>query len=103
MKPIRWTVLLKAGMLAGLCAVLVACGEPPEALVKSARDYIAKGDPSAALIQLRNALQKAPNNAEARFLLGTILTERRDPASGVKELRAALELGYPAEQVLPAL
>ncbi len=84
--------------------LLAACGgDSPQALVKSAKDYLAKGDGSAAVIQLRNALQKAPDDAEARYLLGTVLTERRDPAGAVKELRRALELGYPADQVVPTL
>jgi len=105
MKQSRWKVLAGLGVVAGLCVLLLAScsGESPELLIKSARDYIAKGDSSAAVIQLRNALQKAPNNAEARYLLGNILVTRRDPASAVKELRMALQLGHPAEQTLPAL
>ena len=97
--------MVKVGMVAGLCVLLIAScgGDSPEALVKSARDYLAKGDSSAAVIQVRNALQKSPNNAEARFLLGSVLIERRDPAGAVKELRMALQLGYPADQTLPAL
>ena len=105
MKQSRLKVLAGLGVVAGLCVLLLAScsGESPELLIKSARDYIAKGDSSAAVIQLRNALQKAPNNAEARYLLGNILITRRDPASAVKELRMALQLGHPAEQTLPAL
>jgi putative PEP-CTERM system TPR-repeat lipoprotein len=105
MKQPRWNVPVKLGVVAGLCFVLLAAcgGDSPELLIKSARDYLAKDDSSAAVIQLRNALQKAPNNAEARYLLGTALAARRDPASAVKELRMALQLGYPAEQTLPAL
>ena len=97
--------LVKFGMVAGLCVLLASCGrDSPESMVKSARDYLAKGDSSAAVIQLRNALQKTPNNAEARYLLGTTLTERRDPAGAVKELRMAVQLGYPAARpaALPA-
>jgi putative PEP-CTERM system TPR-repeat lipoprotein len=88
-----------------LCIVLLAAcaADSPASLVKSARDYLAKGDSNAAVIQLRNALQKAPDNAEARYLLGTTLTERRDPGGAIKELRKALELGYPQDQALPAL
>ncbi len=104
MKQPRRNVLVKVGVIAGLCALLAACGgDSSESLVKSAREHLAKGDSSAAVIQLRNALQKSSNNAEARYLLGTILTERRDSAGAVKELRMALELGYPPEQTLPAL
>ena len=78
MKQPRWNALVKLGVVAGVCVLLASCGgDSPESLVKSARDYLAKGDYSAAVIQLRNALQKAPNNAEARYLLGTALIERR--------------------------
>jgi putative PEP-CTERM system TPR-repeat lipoprotein len=104
MKQSRWNTVVKVGVVAGVCMMLLAgCGDSPDALVKSARDYIAKGESNAALIQLRNALQKSPNNAEARYLLGTLLTDRRDPASAVKELRMALQLGYPPDEALPAL
>ena len=97
--------MARFGVVAGLCVVLLAaCGrDSPELLINSARDYLAKGDSNAAVIQLRNALQKSPNNAEARYLLGTVLTSRRDPAGAVKELRMALQLGYPPDQTLPAL
>ncbi|TMH56238.1 MAG: PEP-CTERM system TPR-repeat protein PrsT [Betaproteobacteria bacterium] len=102
-QPMR-NILVKLGVVAGFCVLLASCGgDSPESLVKSARDYLAKGDSSAAVIQLRNALQKSSNNAEARYLLGTILVERRDSAGAVKELRMALQLGYPPEQTLPAL
>src|SRR5215831_8697061 len=104
MKQPLGNTLLRTVIAASLCALLMAgCGESPDALIKSARDYIANGESNSALIQLRNALQKAPNNAEARYLLGTLLVDRRDPAGGVKELRKAQELGYPEEKVLPAL
>src|SRR6184192_3861928 len=103
MKQPKWNALVKFGVVAGLCVLLASCGDSPESLVKSARDYLAKVDSSAAVIQLRNALQKSSNNAEARYLLGTILVERRDSAGAVKELRMALQLGYPPEQTLPAL
>jgi cellulose synthase operon protein C len=104
MKQPRWNALVKFGVVAGLCVLLASCGgDSPESLVKSARDYLDKGDYSAAVIQLRNALQKAPNNAEARYLLGTALIERRDPAGAIKELRMAVQLGYPADQALPVL
>jgi len=95
----------KGGAIAAIVLLLLtACGrDSPEALIKSAQEYVAKNDPGAAVIQLRNALQKAPDNPEARYLLGTLLTQRGDYAGAVKELRRALELGYPRDQTLPAL
>ncbi|HTT13475.1 MAG TPA: XrtA/PEP-CTERM system TPR-repeat protein PrsT [Burkholderiaceae bacterium] len=88
----------------GLAVALAGCNkDSPESLVASARDYAAKGNYSAAVIQLKNALQQAPNNSEARFLLGIALLETHDPASAEKELRRALELKQPEDKVLPAL
>ena len=95
MKRVWLNTLVNVWFAAGVCVVLLAaCGrDSPETLVKSAREYLAKGDSGAALIQLRNALQKAPDDAEARYHLGTALAERRDSAGAVKELRMALQLG----------
>jgi putative PEP-CTERM system TPR-repeat lipoprotein len=98
------TRLLKGAAIVLAALLMTGCGrDSPQELVKSAQEYIGKGDANAAVIQLRNALQKAPDNAEARYLLGTLLTKRGDAAGAVKELRRALELGYPADQVMPEL
>ena len=72
-------------------------------MVASAKEYLAKNDRTAAVIQLRNALQKNPDLAEARFLLGKSLLETGDLAGAEKELRKAAELKYPPDQVVPAL
>ena len=87
------------------CAItLVACGkDTPEALVASAKTYLAKPDYNAATIQLKSALQTAPNNAEARFLLGKILLITDQPALAETELRRAIDLKYPADEVYPVL
>ena len=69
--------------------------------MQSARDYIAARDDRAAAIQLRNALQQQPRNAEARFLLGQVLARTGDFLGAEKELRRALEYGYPADRVSP--
>lgn len=74
-----------------------------EKLVASARDYLARGEYNAAAIQLKNALQDAPGNGEARLLLGRALLETRDPVSAEKELRRALEYKQSPEAVLPLL
>lgn len=84
--------------------VLTGCfKDSPEKLVASAKDYFARGEYDAAVIQLKNALQEAPGNGEARLLLGRALLETRDPVSAEKELRRALEFKQPAEAVLPLL
>lgn len=91
--------------MAVVCVVaLAACGQgSPDKLMASARDYLAKGDRGAAVIQLKNLLQEHPEHGEARFLLGQTQLDTRDFASAEKELRRSLELGQPAEKVVPLL
>ncbi len=86
-----------------LAASLLACSEKPEAMLSSAKDYLAKNDSKAAVIQIKNALQSNPNMPEARFLLGTALLESGDPAGAETELRKAMALKHPQDQVIPPL
>ncbi len=87
-----------------LLLLLSACGgEKPAAMLASARDYMAKNDPKAAAIQIKNALQKDPAQPEARYLLGLALLSSGDAAGGETELRKAMELKHPQELLVPAL
>src|SRR5687767_10964848 len=95
------TAVIAAALFIGGCGGTSTSS--PEALLASAKDYLAKNDNKSAIIQLKNALQSKPNVAEARFLLGTALLATGDANSAEKELRKALELNYPAEQVIPPL
>src|SRR4051794_13221859 len=93
---------MRAASLGAVLMLLVTgCGESPEALLASAKQYLAKQDNKAAVIQLRNALQKNPDLAEARFLLGKALLDSGDAPGAEKELRAASTLQFPDEQVVP--
>ena len=90
------------GLLISL--LLVACSnDSPDAMIASAKAYLAKNDSKAAVIQIKNALQKNPNLPEARFLLGTALLEGGDVVGAETELRKALELKHPADLVIPQL
>lgn len=85
-------------------AVLAACSaDDPDTLLASAKDYLAKNDRTAAVIQLKNALQQRPDLAEARLLLGQALLENGEVAAAEKELRRAMELKVSADQVAPPL
>lgn len=86
-----------------LALLLVACGEKPEAMLDSAKGYLAKNDAKAAVIQAKNALLANPNLPEARFLLGKALLDTGDAVGAETELRKALALKVPREQVLPPL
>ena len=84
--------------------IMVGCGgDKPETMLASARDYMAKNDNKAAMIQLKNALQTDPNLGEARFLLGKALFDSGNPVAADVELRKADELKYSVDQVTPLL
>ncbi len=84
--------------------IVVGCGgDKPETMLASARDYMAKNDNKAAMIQLKNALQTNPNLGEARFLLGKALLDSGNPVAADVELRKADELKFSVDQVTPLL
>ena len=89
-----------AVLLAVAATVLLsACGrDDPAGLIGSARDYQAKGDHNAAVIQLKNVLQKQPENGEARLMLGRSALTLGDAATAEKEFRKALEHGQPQDR-----
>lgn len=87
-----------------LTLLLGACGgDSPESLIASGKNYLAKNDNKAAVIQLKNALQQNPNLGEARFLLGSALLESGDVAGAEVEFRKALDQKYANDMVIPAL
>lgn len=93
----------------GLAVLCLAIGLPacnrdtPEKFIASGKSYLANRDYSAAAIQFKNAVQKAPNHAEARYLLGITLEQQDDPGSAEIELRKAISAGYAADLTYPAL
>jgi putative PEP-CTERM system TPR-repeat lipoprotein len=92
-----------AAAVAAAC-VVAACGDSnPTALLASAKAYMAKADYTAAMIELKNALQRAPDNGEARLLLARLLLESGDPVAAETEARKALDSKYPEDEVLPVL
>ena len=86
--------------LAMTVAALMGCmGESPESLVSTAKTQLDKKDTKAAVISLKNALQKNPGLAEARFLLGKTLLEGGDLNGADIELRKAKDAGYVSEEL----
>ncbi|MEJ6006659.1 XrtA/PEP-CTERM system TPR-repeat protein PrsT [Paucibacter sp. AS339] len=85
-------------------SLLAACGgESYDKLIGSAKTLLDKGDNKAAIIQLKNALQKSPEAGEARFLLGKAFLDVGDPRSAEVELRKAMAAKYEMTRVAPAL
>jgi tetratricopeptide (TPR) repeat protein len=80
---------------------LTACdprGGNFEALYKRAQDQRAQGNIRASTIELKNALQKEPQNAAGRLLLGQNFIDLGDVASAEIELKRAQELGADANR-----
>lgn len=91
--------------LAVFSALLVAaCGkDSPESHIAAGKGHAGKGDLNAAVIEYKNALQKAPQNGEARFLLGSALLEQGNPVGAESELRRAVDAKYPIDAAAPLI
>lgn len=61
--------------------------------LKQAEGHMGKGEYSAAVIQLKNALLLEPDNVKVHLLLGTAYLEASDGASAEKEISQARTLG----------
>jgi len=95
---------MRALLLVTLSILVVGCSrDDPASLVASARKYIAKRDFSVSIIQLKNALQKEPENTEARYLLGLSFLESGDVGSAEIELKKASDLGLRTDELQLAL
>ncbi len=95
--------LARATVLATLVFVAGCSGESEEKLLASARGYLDKHDGRAAVIQLKNLLQKNPDSGPARLLMGRALVESGDPGNAIVEFRKAQELRVPDDDVLPEM
>lgn len=95
--------LIAASLLCISVFCVIGCSQQkPEAFVKSAKEYMAKGDYAAAAIQLRNALQKG-DTGEVRYLLANSLIELGDLKAAEIQLRKAIDARYSPDSVYPAL
>ncbi len=87
-------------ILVGLAGVALLAGGTYWAMRKTPQDHFRagvamhqRGDLKGAAIELKNTLQAAPENAEARYLLGRIHFANGDYQAAEKELKKARGLG----------
>jgi putative PEP-CTERM system TPR-repeat lipoprotein len=88
-------------LLLSLC--VSGCVKSVPELVRAAQQHRAQGDFGAAIIELKNALDQDPANAEAHELIGRIYADSGALLDAEKELRKAQELGALPARVLPVL
>jgi len=92
-------------LIVALCLLwsLIAFAADSDEYLRDAQAYLNKGEVSAAVIQLKNALLVDPSNKETRLLLGKAYLKQKEWLSAEKELRRAQELGTAREAVLAPL
>ena len=97
--------LRKVALLAAMIALPVVSGcdriisSTPQQHIQKAKDFLDKGDPRASIIELKNALQQSPDNAEARLLLGEVYIKVQQGKDAEKELLRAQKLGVDEESI----
>lgn len=98
-------IFIQAIGLAILLICLAACdqGATVEEHIARANQFITNAEYGSAAIELKNALQQDNQSGEARQLLGKVYLESGNAASAEKELRYARKLGWPNNDVIPAL
>lgn len=100
--------VLGGGAVIGAAALSIAlwqhAQQPPVPELRSkAAHYQQRGEYSAAIIVLKNAIQAEPADAQTRFQLAKVYLDSGESESAEKEIRAALKLGYPAGAAMPVL
>ncbi|MDC0609965.1 PEP-CTERM system TPR-repeat protein PrsT [Vibrio sp.] len=71
--------------------------------VESAESYLSNNEISSAIIELKNAIQSAPDDATPRLILGEIYLQRGNASSAEKELANALKYGANKTKAVPLL
>ena len=90
--------------MAVIAGALAGCDDPAPKTsaeyIELANQHLAAGKTRAGVIELKNALQIEPKNAEARFLLGTSYLALFDTRGAEKELRRARDLGIKGHRMV---
>lgn len=92
MKKTNWPSALVLSLVLSLS--ITGCGKPSaEAQLQKAREYMAKGEKKAAIIEFKNLLADHPDNADARRQLGQLYLETGETDAALIELKKAVEYG----------
>ncbi len=97
----RFVRLLLVGITCAICSPVYATID--EDYLRDAQAYFAERDFAAAIIQLKNLLQRQPESRAARTLLARTYLEQGDGVLAEKELETALSLGAGKSAIMPLL
>jgi putative PEP-CTERM system TPR-repeat lipoprotein len=90
--------------LAGLSGALGGCKQHSTAAqIAQAKVLHQQGKLSAARIELKNAVEADPVDADARYALALVYIDTGEALSAEKEIRRAITLGYAPAHTLPVL
>ena len=95
--------LLAAGVLAAALALTGCSRNDAASYVASAKRYAEKNDYKSAVIEAKNALQKDPDNGDARLILASGLLAQGDAPGAEAEVRKAIALHVPDDRTYPLL
>lgn len=87
--------LVCAALALGSLLLLPACGGPDarkESHLARGQKYLADGKLDKARVEFANALQIAPNDAQARYLYGRIAEKLGDPRTAASMFQAAIDV-----------
>jgi tetratricopeptide (TPR) repeat protein len=90
--------------VAAIAAVFIAgCSKQPDALVASAKEYLAKNDRPHGDHRAQKCVAEESEPGRTAVPAGQALIDSGDPVAAEKELRKALELGYSYDPIAPLL
>jgi tetratricopeptide (TPR) repeat protein len=78
MNPIRFRAVCAAAVAAAFVALATGCASKEEKLenhMARANEHLAKGEPKVALLELRSALQLAPNNGAVNMRIAEVMAQ----------------------------
>jgi len=101
--PVALAIALAFASSAALSGCDHSANLTEEEHIQRAKDFEAKGDLKTSIIELKNVIQKNPDNPQARFLLGQVYLKTGQGAEAEKELRRAKTLGMGADSLMPLI
>lgn len=102
-KKVLSKISIAALLLSSLIGLSGCQQKTSEEHIATAKEFVINGDQQAAIVELKNAIQLDPKQAEARFELGNLYLEQNKYQEAEKELNRAMELGYSASKTIPLL